>query len=291
MNLSRPPTYTPVVDRDGHATNAWLEYWTELQRGIESPALVAMFAGLIRRRRRADEDNLGLLGLVSQTFRRRPTRVITTTWANRANYTATGFPRGSLLVITDHPLVFMQIGGAWTYKGGGHFRGNLSAIPTLGTADAGLLFEVLDYDHILRWSGSAWGWGTGNPMPSGMYGLFDTAPTTAGWQICDGSTVARLNADGTTTDVTVKNVTTPRYLKGGLSAAAVAGYSGNTPTGSVSSSFSGSPAGSVDVESGSGESVVDAPYTPAGSVSSSFSGNAMSSLELPNLQGILYYRR
>jgi hypothetical protein len=270
MNLARPPTTSPIVDKRGFASPVWLEWWTGLQKEIESPALVAMFASFFRRPKK-DDENAVLLGLTSQVFRRRPPRVIQTAWADRAKYAAGTYREGSLLAITDHPLLFVSKAQAWAYKAG-HFRDTLANIPTaaLGTADAGLLYDVTDYDHILRWSGSAWGWGTGNPSPSGIYGLFESAPTTNGWQLCNGSTVARLNADGTTTNVSVPDVTTPRYLIGALSASAVAAASGST----------GAPSGTTEVQSGSGATVASSGHT-----------HGPGTIALDRKEGILYYRR
>jgi hypothetical protein len=44
--------------------------------------------------------------------------------------------------------------------------------------------------------------------------------------LCDGSTVDRLNSNGTTTSVTLDDLTTSAYLKGGATSAAVAAASG-----------------------------------------------------------------
>lgn len=223
--------------------------------------------------------------------------VIQTPWANRGAFAAGNYPEGSLLVITDHPLIFVSRLALWKYKAG-HFRSNLAGKPSLTAADDELLYEVTDYDHILRWSGTAWGWGAGNPSPSGIYGLFETAPTTSGWQICDGSTIARLNADATTTNVTVPNVSTPRYLKGGTSAAAVAAAAGtvaNTTATNQAATVDAHAVKEVDtIAGGTGDFVFDN-SGDAAHASHNHTQDAHNhgpgTLELAQKQGILYYRR
>jgi hypothetical protein len=175
----------------------------------------------------------------------------------------------------------------------------------LGAADVGTLAWVTDYSHLLQWTGSAWTWGPADPG-SGFYAMYESAPSGFGsnaWQLCNGSTVARFNADGTTTNVTVPDVTTAAYLKGALAAAAIAVASGNTPAGTVSTpTFTGTPgttgndSASVAVQSGAGTTVAadphTHPFTPAGTLSTpTFTGNAMTTLELRNKTTALYYRR
>lgn len=231
-------------------------------------------------------------------------RVIQDTFANRQ--AAAAYPEGSFFISTTAPSkgvvwVARTVSGTrqWIYESG-YWRADLSGLPTssLTASDADLLWEVTDYDHILKWSGSAWGWGTGNPSPSGIYGLCETAPTTAGWQICDGSTVARLNADATTTNVTVPNVGTAAYLKGGTSAAAVAAASGTTAAESAHTHAittpTGAPSATQEVQSGTGVTVAGSAHThdvttPTGAGSAHTHGPG--TLELRSKQAILYYRR
>ncbi len=74
----------------------------------------------------------------------------------------------------------------------------------------GSLVEVTDYQHVLRWTGSAYEWGPGE-SGSGMIQFFDAAPTGVGWKLIDGlgddgsaigalHPIKILNADGTTRD-------------------------------------------------------------------------------------------
>lgn len=214
---------------------------------------------------------------------------------------------------------WVSTGGVWKYIFGirAIALANLSTFAALlGTNDGGVRVEITDYDHILQWTGAAWTWGPGE-VGSGYYQLFETTPNSIGantWQICDGSTVARLNADGTTTNVAVPDVSTAAYLKGGTSAAAVAAAAGLTTAVSA-----GTPAGTVSQPTFTGNAVAAAstqatpdlvaadtsaagvsPVTTAtGTVSQpTFSGSVLAThqhgpntLELRNKQAILYFRR
>lgn len=85
---------------------------------------------------------------------------------------------------------------------------------TLTFDDNGLLVEVTDYGHILRWTSPAWGWGPGE-AGSGMLVPFAVPPTGVGWHLCDGSlAVPYLKADGTTNTVPLPDtISTATYVK------------------------------------------------------------------------------
>jgi hypothetical protein len=115
-----------------------------------------------------------------------------------------------------------------------------ATLPTgLGINETGLLVDVTDYGHILKWTGTNWTWGAGDPG-SGTVQAFLAAPTGPGWHICNGATVSRLNADGTISNVTLPNYTTAAYLKLGI-AAGVGPNPGSTETTSPNSA--GTPSG------------------------------------------------
>lgn len=83
---------------------------------------------------------------------------------------------------------------------------SVSDLPTgLSTSDAETLIYVADKAHTLRWDGSGWDWARGDDR-SGYWRVSDVNPGT-GWQIADGSTVDRLNSDGSLTAVTVPDLT------------------------------------------------------------------------------------
>ncbi len=217
-----------------------------------------------------------------------------------STYNPLNYDLGQMFYETDRTTFYINrvVSGSkvWRWAAGMYFDVLANLPVDLSTNDAGFLLSVTDYSHTLRWTGSGWTWGPEDDG-SGYYRLAETAPSGFGasaWQICNGSTISRLNPDGSTTSVTVPDVTTARYMKGGLTAAAVAGYSGNTPTGTNESpiEFTGDPAGGVAVQSGAGTTVVAHPYTPDGFVSTpAWTGDPMTALELPNKQAILYYRR
>ncbi len=120
-----------------------------------------------------------------------------------------------------------------------------ATFPTLTGTQATFVF-VTDYVHLIYWNGTACSFAGDQ---SGCISLWESNPGT-GYQLCDGSTVNRLNADGTITSVTVPDFTTATFLEGGLAnsgptAAAAPTFTGNaaTPTGSVSAPiFTGIPA-------------------------------------------------
>lgn len=158
--------------------------------------------------------------------------VIRNTAANMATYSAAAYPN-VLFYQTDRTVFYLSDGTNWIYAIG-TYRATLASIPTLGVNDIWFNFFVTDYYHTLRWNGTAWIWGDGE-LGSGYYTLFETTPGQAtGWQICDGSTVDRLNGDGTKTSVTLEDYTTPAYLKGGVASAVIAAATGTvantTPT-------------------------------------------------------------
>ena len=157
------------------------------------------------------------------------------THANRSTYTAASYPR-IFYFETDRNVFYLSDGTNWIYATGiirdtqANIAGIQAAAPALGVNDANLLLEVTDYDHVIQWTGAAWTWGPGE-IGSGYYQLYEDAPNSIGanaWALCNGAVVARLNADGTTTNVTLDDVTTARYLKGGLTSAGIAAASGLT---------------------------------------------------------------
>ncbi len=184
--------------------------------------------------------------------------VLADTHANRANYPNGAYLVDTLFVETDRLVVFRNTGTAWKYVDG-TYTATLSSIPTLGTDDAGFLFGVSDYGHLLRWSGTAWGWAPGD-AGSGMMALFEIDPG-AGWHIYDGTAnVPYLKSDGTTGTVTLPDLTSA----GALAAFLEGGSPNSGPTAAVAPTFTGSSANTS----------ADSAGTPAGSVSAPiFTGN------------------
>lgn len=101
----------------------------------------------------------------------------------------------------------------WVYVGGTMFA-TLANIPTLGTADAGFEFESSDYGHRHRWSGAAWAFAPGDP--GSKYIVAGVAAPLGGlWGLCDGSTYAVAQANGTTANVISPDLTGDIFLQGG----------------------------------------------------------------------------
>lgn len=128
---------------------------------------------------------------------------IADTASNIGHYNPTSYPVGTLYVETDRRILYWNTGAAWRYLDG-TFAGALSDIPALGGNDSGFLFFVTDYGHLLRWDGSAWGWGPGDPG-SGYFQDFAIPPGTPGWHACDGSNAPYLKSDGTLGTATLPN--------------------------------------------------------------------------------------
>lgn len=175
-------------------------------------------------------------------------------------------------------------------------QANLAALgPTL---QPNSLVWVTDFGHLLRWTGSTYEWGPGE-QGSGFITAFLTDPTAAGWALCNGATVDRLNADGTVTGVTLPNYATSAYLKLGTSAAAgptaASGVSGATSAGTPSGTVTiGNNDANQDVQAGTGTLVAADPHSHAGT----FAGNALAThthspgtLELRRSQLKAYFRQ
>lgn len=244
------------------------------------------------------------------------------TAAQRTTQTTRGYinPRnvadGTLYRETDTGLTYELQVGVWLYSAGIYQR-TQSQLATLsgalGANDAGLLVEVTDYAHVLRWAGAAWEWGPGEEG-GGYFRPFAVAPTGAGWHACDGSAgIKYLKADGTTGTVTLPNTAaTAAYLQ--AAGAYVNAITPATVPTIAAPTFTGTPVtpagtvgaigatGSVQVAAGTGSSAGAAqshthpaptftgtPFTPAGT-------NSAPTATLPgdpvaNFQAVLYFRQ
>ncbi len=171
---------------------------------------------------------------------------------------------------------------------------------TLSTEDAGLLVEVTDYRHVLRWDGTVWTWGPGEDGRHDIVALPVDPDDTTGWQLCDGTTVAYLKGDGTTANFATPDLTSApalaAYLKlgdavTGPTAAVAPVFTGSGDT--TSSVSGGTPGGTNSAPTFTGNNIayttntaVSAagvtfltgpnPVTPSGTVSAPvFTGNAL----------------
>jgi hypothetical protein len=167
-------------------------------------------------------------------------------WANRGitingvTYTVTVVTSAISLTIASSAGV--QAGVAysqgrtpeWLYLVG-EFPCTQSTIPTLGSLDGGMIIQVTDYGHRLKWTfngtTNVWDWAPGEPG-SGMIQFFDVAPTGVGWKLIDGlgddgspigasHPIKILNGDGT-----LRDNTTAAAMNAGVYARGAAAYNG-----------------------------------------------------------------
>lgn len=76
-------------------------------------------------------------------------------------------------------------------------QGQIS-IMGLTANDAGKIVWVTDYNHLLRWSGSAWAFAPGDIGSNYYVDGFAAAPNSVGWHLADGTVnVPYLKSDGT----------------------------------------------------------------------------------------------
>lgn len=156
-------------------------------------------------------------------------------------------------------VAWVSNGQSWIYAYGVYQRtqAQLAALAaTLGTNDTGLEVWVTDFEHRLKWTGTAWVFAPGDPG-SGFVSIgkpAGTAPNGGVWGICDGTAYTVLNADGTTTSLTTQNLTGDVFIKGkstsgSQQAATVATWDAAAKTdnantgGSVSTSSAGATSG------------------------------------------------
>ena len=134
-----------------------------------------------------------------------------------ADFNPAEYAVGTLFYETDRTvLYYINDSNLWAYLTG-IMRTVLASLPgDLGTSDAFFMFEATDYSHVLEWQGSAWTWGPGETGNGTEVSSFVRAPADAGvnaWQVCDGTTVAVLNQDGTTSNITTPDYQTAAYVK------------------------------------------------------------------------------
>jgi hypothetical protein len=194
--------------------------------------------------------------------------VIEDTHANRTNYLAASYDKWWYFE-TDTLVLYLSDANAWQYVAGYYSvtQANLAAYAaTLGAADAGTLAWISDYAHMLKWTGTVWTRGPGDPEHSDTFWGFGAAPGDTGWHACDGSSVNFLKYDGTLGTRTLPNAAgSACYMKVGnaysatITAATVPTFTGASDTTSAVSA--GTPAGTISTINGS---------------SFSFTGNALS---------------
>lgn len=110
---------------------------------------------------------------------------------------------------TDTGLTYVSTGTAWIYFFGEYPRTQsqiATLVATLAVNDAGLLINVTDFKHKLKWDGAALDFASGDDG-SNYFIDAPSAPLGKIVQLCDGTATTYLKADGTTGSYTTKNLT------------------------------------------------------------------------------------
>lgn len=111
------------------------------------------------------------------------------------------FPRGTLMIETDRCCLVYGAGvtvpDRWSYVAGTWSVPFAQAPTDLGLYDEGLLLNVTDFGHVLRWDGAGWTWGPGD-SGNGYYVTRPaaSAPSGPGWQLCNGAATTYLALAG-----------------------------------------------------------------------------------------------
>lgn len=198
------------------------------------------------------------------------------THANRTSAAAGSYPEGTVFYETDRKVYYIAIGSAWVYYAGtmSTTQGNLPS--DLGANDAGFLAAVTDYEHTLEWTGSTWNWAPGE-SGSDFVQMFLSGPSGGGWHVCNGATVNRLNADGSTASVTLPDYSAAAYLKVGTSAA----IGPTNASGATDPKSAGTPSGDVSQPTFTGDvdtTTAVSAGTPSGTISGSTGNDSASQI-------------
>lgn len=170
------------------------------------------------------------------------------THANRASANLTSV--GTYGTESDRTVVYQvqSIGSSkvWVYVSGVMKAVFADEPADLGTNDTGFLWNVSDYAHLLRWTGT--GWEFVDEM-GGYFAFRVVAPDGNGWQVCDGTATHYLHiAAGVASAVAITppNLTgTPAFLKAGAAYAVTINAAVVPTTGAPSATAPGAGAGTV----------------------------------------------
>lgn len=177
-----PPYLTQPIDAQGYFDRAWLQFFDQFSKTSQATVQYG-----------------------SHT--------------DRANQLASTFPDGSTWTETDrNNLVYQVRNGVWAYLSGTlelEQSKILALQASLGVADTGLILKVIDFAHVLEWSGTGFIWGlndTGGGYIRGF--LVDPNPMT-GWALCNGALeITYLNPDGSLSKTTLPDLANQSaYLK------------------------------------------------------------------------------
>lgn len=193
-------------------------------------------------------------------------------FGNLANYPAGNFPVGTLFEVTDtvreglwYAVKLVSGVKTWQYAFGTNTATRSTVVAYgLNVNDAGALFNVSDYAHIVQWDGSHYHIldGQGGWIASSIVSLTGVP----GWHLCDGSATDYLVDNTTDLHVTAAFPVDETTAHAGLHHVSIASYTGavNSP---VDPTFSGTPANTGNdsasqiVQSGTGATVPAEPHT------------------------------
>ena len=199
----KAPITTPMADKAGSLTNAWVQWFKQKYFGGQPQYL----EGIHSERAVVDPESVA---------------------------------EGSTYFETDRQVWYVARGIFWNYFSGIMNCTQATLAAGLGAHDVGFLAQVTDYGHLLQWTGASWAWGPAE-AGSGYIQGFLGSPGVAGWHLCDGATVNRLNPAGSLTPVVLPDYTTAAYVKFGITA----GPGPNAPSGDSEAVSAGTPAGTV----------------------------------------------
>lgn len=120
------------------------------------------------------------------------------------------FPPGAyandLFFETDRLALYLSNGAAWGLVRG-RFNQNQNQIAALGlgSGDNGMLVYVADFAHLLSWNGTAFNYADAD-VPGRIEG-FLVDPAGNGWALCNGANTTYLQANGTTANITLPDLT------------------------------------------------------------------------------------
>lgn len=160
--------------------------------------------------------------------------------ARLASFPAAANPETIYIETDRNRVMYISDGVNWNYQGGTiitTLAGMIAITAGLGAHDKNLTFYSVLFDRTYQWDGTAIG--EINARDRSIH-MFAEAPSTAGYALCDGSTVTRSRPDGTTYSWATPNLT-GLYPKFGSSYSGVAGAAA-APTLHVTSKI---PAGTL----------------------------------------------
>lgn len=205
--------------------------------------------------------------------------------ANRLIHPASGVGLGSLYIETDTGLTyvcrFVNSANTWVYLSGIYPRtqSQLTALgATLTANDTNLLVDVTDFAHILRWNGTVFVFNDPSDPPGRIEGFLVNPSPATGWHLCDGSVVNYLNPSGSTTPVTLPDLTSAGGQASYLKFASTASATLNPAVAPTLTMNSYTPAGtnSVPTFTGSALGTHSHTVTATGTVSApTFTGNSI----------------